>query len=90
MAEKSNQVALPRWQSHKEVLGDKIISAADSSELAPAIWRLACGALIDVSSTLQGRVPKGIDPVGGYYVRYADGFESWSPAKAFEDGYTRI
>ncbi len=28
--------------------------------------------------------------VGGYYVRYPDGYESWSPAEAFEDGYTLI
>ena len=28
--------------------------------------------------------------VGGYYVVYADGYTSFSPAKAFEDGYTRI
>lgn len=27
---------------------------------------------------------------GGYYVRYADGYESFSPASAFEKGYTRI
>lgn len=27
--------------------------------------------------------------VGGYYVVYADGYKSWSPAKAFEEGYTR-
>lgn len=27
---------------------------------------------------------------GGYYVVYADGFKSFSPAKAFEEGYTRI
>lgn len=25
--------------------------------------------------------------IGGYYVRYKDGYESFSPAKAFEDGY---
>lgn len=25
---------------------------------------------------------------GGYYVEYEDGYTSWSPAKAFEDGYT--
>lgn len=25
--------------------------------------------------------------IGGYYVIYPDGFTSWSPAKAFEDGY---
>lgn len=27
--------------------------------------------------------------VGGYYVVYADGYKSWSPAQAFEEGYTR-
>lgn len=27
---------------------------------------------------------------GGYFVVYADGYESFSPAKAFEDGYTRV
>ena len=26
---------------------------------------------------------------GGYYVVYADGYKSYSPAKAFEEGYTR-
>ena len=26
---------------------------------------------------------------GGYWVRYQDGYESWSPAQAFEEGYTR-
>jgi len=28
--------------------------------------------------------------VGGYYVVYEDGYKSYSPAKAFESGYTRI
>ncbi len=27
---------------------------------------------------------------GGYFVMYADGYISYSPAKAFEEGYTRI
>lgn len=27
---------------------------------------------------------------GGYYVIYQDGYTSWSPAEAFEDGYSRI
>lgn len=26
---------------------------------------------------------------GGYYVMYADGYESFSPAEAFETGYTK-
>lgn len=28
--------------------------------------------------------------VGGYFVVYADGYQSWSPAQAFEGGYSRI
>ena len=28
--------------------------------------------------------------VGGYYVEYEDGYKSFSPAEAFESGYTRI
>ncbi len=28
--------------------------------------------------------------VGGYYVVYKDGYKSFSPAKAFQDGYTLI
>lgn len=28
--------------------------------------------------------------VGGYFVRYPDGYTSWSPAAAFEQGYTKV
>ncbi len=28
--------------------------------------------------------------VGGYYVLYEDGYQSYSPAKAFEEGYTPV
>lgn len=31
------------------------------------------------------------DPIaGGYYVVYEDGYKSFSPAKAFEDGYALV
>lgn len=33
---------------------------------------------------------KGNDTDTGYFIRYEDGYESWSPSKAFEEGYTRI
>lgn len=35
-------------------------------------------------------VAKHKPEVGGYFVQYADGYQSYSPAKAFEEGYTRI
>lgn len=28
--------------------------------------------------------------IGGYLVQYADGYKSFSPEKAFEEGYTRV
>jgi hypothetical protein len=28
--------------------------------------------------------------IGGSYVRYEDGYESFSPAAAFESGYTKV
>lgn len=27
---------------------------------------------------------------GGYYVLYGDGYDSYSPAQAFEEGYSRL
>jgi hypothetical protein len=30
------------------------------------------------------------DLVGGYFVAYPDGYTSWSPAEAFEDGYIEM
>lgn len=35
-------------------------------------------------------VKKHKPEAGGYYVRYIDGYESYSPAKAFEEGYNRL
>jgi len=37
-----------------------------------------------------GYVSKHNPQAGGYYVVYEDGYKSWSPAEAFEKGYTRI
>ena len=35
-------------------------------------------------------VTKHKPEVGGYYVVYGDGYRSYSPARAFEEGYTRL
>jgi hypothetical protein len=74
---------LPRWQCHKEVFADKIVGSADVGR----DLYLASGAFVRVQRELQ---TNGRPIIGGYYVRYLDGYESWSPADAFEDGYTRI
>jgi hypothetical protein len=38
----------------------------------------------------QAYMDKHKPEVGGYFVQYDDGYKSFSPAKAFEEGYTRI
>jgi hypothetical protein len=37
-----------------------------------------------------GYVEKHKPQVGGYFVQYADGYKSFSPAQVFEEGYTLI
>lgn len=85
---------VPTWRSHKEVCGDKVINKVavmgNDGEDRVEHWELEGGAVVKVLGSLRNRVPEGVDPVGGYYVLYEDGFESWSPAKPFEDGYTRV
>lgn len=79
----------PRWKCHKEVGAVKIaeirVNASGSgailvSEKYPSIISIA----VD-SAYLAKHKPE----VGGYYVFY-DGYQSFSPAKVFEDGYTRM
>lgn len=81
---------LPRWQSHKVVQADRITGVVEGEGPVLFRWVLACGLRVDVGELLATRVPRGMQTVGGYYVRYPDGFQSWSPADAFEGGYARI
>src|SRR5258708_7161230 len=74
---------LPRYQSHKKVWALKIKDVTGCS-ITPAD---AGYAPFIVDHTMYARYT----PVAGdYYVVYQDGYKSFSPAKAFEEGYTRI
>lgn len=84
--------SLPRYKSHK------IVEAAKIRALSGA--GLDGGASLDLMDQAGHKLPtihvsiayceKHRPNVGGYYVRYPDGYESWSPADAFEEGYTRV
>jgi len=84
-------VQLPHWISHKKVWADKIVEII--KEVSPRSgdtgtrWILACGAFVIVTDELAAR---GAPVVNDYYVQYNDGYQSWSPAKAFEEGYSLI
>ena len=82
---------LPRWKCHKEVSAFNIRTISMDVEAKRLfLWpdeKQRYGDPVEVS--LQW-FAKHAPEVGGYYVRYDDGYESYSPAGAFEAGYTLI
>lgn len=74
---------MPRYKSHKIVWALKIADVTGCT-ITPAD---------------EGYAPFEVDPslylrytptAGDYFVQYEDGYKSFSPAKAFEEGYTRL
>lgn len=86
----SNDVTMkmPRYKCHKEVEALQIkwieYNEEGAAMLQPVDTRYG---QIEVSAEYAD---KHNPQPGGYYVVYSDGYESFSPAKAFEDGYTLI
>ena len=86
---------LPRWQSHKVVTAAKITfvdmaGREDGPEGTIMLKVIAADGqevVLDVESKVFSR---GVPDVGDYFVRYDDNYKSWSPAEAFEKGYTRL
>lgn len=81
---------MPRYRSHKEVWALKIASISGVSELDGSVA---------ITPADEGYAPFRVDAAyvqkhspqrGGYYVVYDGGYKSWSPADAFEGGYTRV
>lgn len=78
---------LPRYRSHKIVRAARIEAIeppGSSGPLTVLVLEHHAGLVVEVS---HDYVAKHKPKVGGYFVVYADGYESWSPAEAFEDGY---
>lgn len=79
---------LPKYKSHKTVAAAKIIGLEDDDTVL----------VLEITGQAEpSRVIMSVDwlvrnkpVVGGYYVVYNDGYASFSPAKAFEEGYTAL
>ena len=74
-----------RYQSHKEVEAFKIVNIVAMGHEALLVGDGDAHVTVN-QAYMRKHQPKR----DGYYVRYADGYESWSPAAAFEEGYTKI
>jgi len=94
-------IALPYYTSHKTVQAGKIVEIRPlqtALQGQPVVTDLVVtfpaaevngpdATIIRVSAEYIG---KHKPQVGGYYVKYADGYESWSPADVFEGGYALV
>lgn len=81
---------LPRYKCHKEVWALKIAKIEFDEEPLRGAWITPADLGYGSFRVDAAYVRKHNPIVGGYYVVYRDGYESWSPASEFEDGYTRL
>jgi hypothetical protein len=85
-----------RWQSHKVVRADKITKIEEADGIIKITMGDESDAPVLITSTIsvvEGEISwfdKHKPKVGGYLVCYEDGYLSYSPAEAFEKGYSRI
>lgn len=93
-SEYMGQAEMPRYQCHKIVHALKIKEVIDPTE--PGNESDGSRIIIPADkgygqfAVSNNYVGKHKPEAGGYYVVYDDGYKSFSPAKAFEDGYTHI
>lgn len=89
---------MPRYKCHKEVHALKIKAVVLDIDAAKAESRETDGSAI-ITPEHEGYAPFRVEhdyvhkhkpQAGGYYVVYEDGYKSFSPAQAFESGYTLI
>ncbi len=97
---------MPKYKCHKEVWALKIKEIQRVEPTVEELQRILDSnqesPVFDfaiITPEDEGFAPFGVGEkyfrkhnpqVGGYFVVYADGYKSYSPAKAFEEGYTQL
>ena len=98
MSEGNVGMEMPKYKSHKEVCALKIEGIIFDKHIAEGEGRETTGkATIIPADERYARFEVSAEYVSkhnpqpdGYYVVYEDSYKSFSPAKAFEDGYNLI
>ncbi len=92
----STEAEMPKYKCHKEVHALKIKSIVFPHNSGMELhFRDEGFAAITIKNPEGVRIKQAMRPYLeendlGYLVIYEDGYRSWSPTKAFEDGYTRL
>ena len=90
-------IEMPKYKSHKEVHALKIKDIVFDTDEASKEGRETDGsAMLSFEEkpyadlkVYSDYINKHKPQKGGYYVVYEGGYTSWSPADAFEGGYTK-
>ena len=89
---------MPRYKCHKEVHALKIASIRpdwhdrkENEETDGSATLFPSESELYAPFKVNAEFMRKHQPLaGGYYVVYSDGYVSFSPAQAFEEGYTRV
>ena len=87
-----SQQEMPMYKCYKKVWAlkiKKILLPPEGNTFAGAILVFEEEGYADIQVSVE-YMQKQNPAAGGYYVVYKDGYKSFSPAEAFEDGYMRI
>lgn len=78
---------MPEYKSHKTVQALRIEEVRETDAGAEIHFLGSEHPCVHVDADwIHSHKPAA----GGYFVRYNDGYTSYSPAKAFEEGYTLL
>jgi hypothetical protein len=85
-----SEIEMPKYKCHKEVWALKIrrVKQQDPHD-GSAFLEIADDGYAPIFVDKE-YMDKHKPESGGYYVLYKGGYESFSPAAAFESGYTRL
>ena len=83
---------MPKYKCHKVVRALKLKSIEVNNDCECVLTPEDSDAFEPLVRDLKyaNKQPQECRDDPGYFVVYEDGYESWSPTKAFEDGYTRL
>lgn len=86
----THERAMPKYKCTKEVWALKIESMVHSTEEGGFMTIQPTDKRYKAFAVSQEYVDKHNPQVGGYFVQYEDNYASYSPTKAFEEGYMLV
>ena len=89
---------MPQYVCHKKVWAlkisaiefDSVRAEREGRETTGGAWLTVAEPGFAEFEISPDFLRKSLPQIGGYLVQYEDGYKSYSPAKAFEDGYALI